>query len=378
MWGRALEVGRLAGIELRIDPSWFLVAALLTWSLATGYFPDLLPGAGAAMLVLAGLVGMLGLFGSLLLHELSHAVVARRSGIRVRSITLFLFGGVAEMASEPPSAGAEARVALAGPLASLALAAAAYGLWGAAVFLGAGPLGAAVLLYLALANLVLAVFNMLPAFPLDGGRVLRAFLWWRGGDLHRATTGATRVSRWIAYGLIAFGVLQLVTGGGALAIWPVLIALFILAAARSARVRSDVEQVLEGLPVSAVMRPDPLTADPGSSLQRVVDDIMLQRGLSYVPVVEDGLLLGEIDLAIIRKIDRDLWSSTRVDDVFAQLGPRDVAAPDDDAVTLFDRMLREQRRKFPVCAQGRLLGVVTMSDLLGRVQLAEQLARRSC
>ncbi|CTQ50350.1 site-2 protease family protein [Jannaschia donghaensis] len=374
MWGRSWQIGRLAGIDLQVDASWFFIAALLTWSLAVGVFPDLLPGTGPVALILTAIAAMLGLFASLILHELSHALVARAYGLRVRSITLFVFGGVAELQAEPPTPAVEARVALAGPLASLAIAAIAFVASLLPAPVGTGAVISAILGYLAVANIVLAVFNMLPAFPLDGGRVLRSYFWGRSGDLSRATRQAVGVGKWIAIAMIALAVAQFLGGAGPIAFWPILIALFILAAGQSARARTDVVDVLSALSVAQVMRRDPVVTHPKTSLQDVADRAMLRHGLSYVPVVENERPVGEIDLATMRAIDRDLWSSTRVNDVFHPFEDTDLIGPEAGALPLFERMIREGRRKFPVVRGGRLIGVVTLSDLLARVRTARDLA----
>ncbi len=369
MWGKALPLGRVAAIDLRLDLSWFLIAALLTWSLSAGYLPELVPGAGPGALAATALVAVAGLFASIVLHEMGHALVAQAHGMEVRAITLFVFGGVAELSAEPPDARTELRVAVAGPLVSLALGALALGAWRAADSAGAGGLPVAVLRYLALANVVLAAFNMLPAFPLDGGRVLRAWLWRTSGDVASATRRAARVSMWIAAGLIALGLAGLLAGGSLGGLWPALLGLFILAASRSARTQVDVVSALGGRRVVEVMRPDPEAVGPDLTLEQVVEEVMLRRGVSFVPVTEDGRLLGTLDLRAVRGIDRDLWATTRVDDVFAPLAEGDAVAPEDPAHRLFERMAREGRRKFAVQDRGRLVGVVTLVDLLERVRV---------
>lgn len=374
MWGRGVRLLRLGKIDLRLDMSWFFIAALLTWSLAAGYFPSLVSESDPAQLLLAALIAMLGLFGSLILHELAHAVVAQREGVPVCTITLFLFGGVAEMRNEPPNAAAELRIALVGPLASLVLSVLAFGLAAAARGMGAPDLGVAVLRYLALANLVLAVFNMLPAFPLDGGRVFRAMLWRRSRDLSAATRRAAQVSAAIAYGMMALGVVQILTGGGALGLWPVLLGLFILVAGRSAQSRIEMRDALAGRSVAEVMRREVVAVDPGMTLQSLVDEVILTRALSFVPVVEAGRLLGAVDLETVRGIERQHWADTRVEDVFAPLRADQVVEPDADAADLLDRMARGGRRKFTVTEDGRLLGVVTLADLMARLRVVSDLS----
>ncbi|SDZ40346.1 Zn-dependent protease (includes SpoIVFB) [Jannaschia faecimaris] len=373
MWGRSIRLTRVAGIDIRLDASWFLIAALLTWSLAEGYFPALVPGTGPAELLIAALISMLGLFGSLILHELSHAMVARAYGMSVEGITLFVFGGVAELRNEPPDALTEFRVAIVGPLASLAIAAIFLMARWVAAAVGAADLAVAVLEYISLANFVLAVFNLLPAFPLDGGRVLRAFLWRRSRDFAQATRTADRISTGIALAMMTLGGIQILWGAGAAGLWPVLLALFILAASHSARLQTDMREALAGLTVRQVMRRDPISVDPDLTLAVLVEDVMMQNGITFVAVVEDGQLLGIVDHETVRRIERENWAHTRVDDVFLALGPEDVVTPDVDATDVFERMIRGDRRKFPVVTHGRLVGVVTLADLMARGRLNTEL-----
>ncbi|WP_175484770.1 site-2 protease family protein [Jannaschia pohangensis] len=371
-----MRLTRIMGIEIRLDASWFVIAALLTWSLSQGYVPALLPATDALQRVAAALVSMLALFGSLILHELAHATVARAHGMGVNSITLFLFGGVAELRDEPPDARTEFRVAIAGPVASLAISAVFALGWWAAPALGLSDLVVVVLGYVALANLVLAVFNMVPAFPLDGGRVLRAWLW-RSRDLAGATRIAGGVSNVVAFAMIGLGVIQVLSGSGVVGIWPVLLALFILTASSAARSRVDLAEALAGRTVRQVMKHDPVSVDPSLTLADLVDGVMLRHAVSFVPVVEAGRFLGVVDLPTVRGIERENWPHTRVDDVFQAMQAADVLAPNMDAGDLLDRMVRTGKRKFAVLDRGRLVGVVTLGDLMARVRLKAELAQHA-
>ncbi|KIT14318.1 site-2 protease family protein [Jannaschia aquimarina] len=375
MWGRSISLGKIAGIDLRLDASWFLVAALLTWSLAAGYFPGLVPDQTPLRLFSAALIAMFGLFGSLILHEYAHALVARQHRMEVPAITLFLFGGVAELRTEPPNARAEFRVAIAGPLMSLAIAGVAMLLSRIGEAAGLSELPLAVLVYLAAANLLIAIFNMLPAFPLDGGRVFRSFLWSRSGDLTRATLTAGKVSSWIALGMIILGVLSILSGFGAGGLWPVLIGIFILTAAQATRSQVLLQDAVAGLSILDMEQRDPIVAAPDATLQEVVDDVMLRHALSYVPVVEEGVPVGEIDMAAIRGVERGLWATTRVGDVARPIGSEDVVSPGDDARELLDRMVRDGRRKFLVLDGRRLVGIVTLSDLFARSRMKAELSK---
>ena len=254
MWGHAIKLTRLAGFDIKIDASWVLIAALIVWSLSTGYFPNLLPGASQLTLFVDAVFAMLGLFASLILHELAHSIVARRHGLKIRGITLFLFGGVAELETEPTDPDTEIRVAIVGPLASFVLSALFWSAGTMASVMGFDPSVVAVASYLALINLVLAVFNLIPALPLDGGRVYRAILWRRSGDLLGATRQAAGASAIFAWGLILLGGLALFSGDPASGIWPILLGLFLLAIGRASYHRVEMKALFEGRYVSLALR----------------------------------------------------------------------------------------------------------------------------
>ena len=253
MFSNAVRLFVLDGFEIKLDPSWFLIAGLITWTLATQYFPTTMPDQTGAAYLLLAIIAMLGFFSSLLLHELAHSVVARRFGVRINAITLFLFGGVAELENEPPSAMSELWIAAAGPAMSVVLGIifwALGGLWqGIASSDGLGT----VLVYLATVNLVIAVFNLVPAFPMDGGRILRAYLWHRHGDVLKATRTATRSGMFFGYFLMALGLMAVFQGAVAAGFWYVLIGFFVLGAARSAYQNQLMQSKFAGQTASDVM-----------------------------------------------------------------------------------------------------------------------------
>ena len=232
MFGRRLTLFRLSRFEVRLDASWIILAVLITWSLAVGYFPAQYPQLTTGTYWWMGAASAVALFGSIVLHEFAHSVVARRRGIPMRGITLFIFGGVAEMGGEPPSAETEFRMAIAGPIASAVIGCVAYGIYWSAQ--DAWPIEiAAVFRYLSWINWSLAAFNMIPAFPLDGGRVLRSALWRWTGSLTRATEIATRVGAGFGALLMALAVVQLIFGNVVTAMWWFLIGMFLRGAAQS-------------------------------------------------------------------------------------------------------------------------------------------------
>ncbi len=376
MWGRTIRVTRLAGFDIKVDASWLLIASLIIWSLSTGYFPDRVPAASSAVLLLISVAAMLGLFASLIVHELAHSIVARHHGLKIRGITLFLFGGVAELDAEPVDATVELRVAIVGPVASLLLAA----LFGSALALalarggGAFPGLMAVLGYLATVNLALALFNMIPAFPLDGGRVFRALLWRSSGDPVKATQRAVSVSAIFAWGLIGLGVVAMFGAGPVAGLWPILVGLFLLAIGRASVRHVEVRHLTEGRVVADLMTRSPVTARPDQSLADVVDHVFLSPGVSFAPVVEKGVLLGFVDLRMVRRIDREHWAATKVEDVIESVSDDYAVAPDLPIQDLIERMARTGQRKFLVIERDRLLGVITLSDVSAYLDVSRQIA----
>ncbi len=374
MWGRSITVTRIGGFDIKVDASWLLIAGLIVWSLSTRYFPELLPEAGQSTILIAAFVAMLGLFTSLVLHELAHSFVARAHGLNIKGITLFLFGGVAELESELSDPAVEFRVAVVGPLASLVISGLFWSTLSVAPVVGFGPVIVAVLSYLATVNLILALFNMVPAFPLDGGRVFRALIWRRTGDLVAATHRAAEVSTVFAWGLIGLGGLAMFSVGPAAGLWPILVGLFLLGIGRSSYQQVEMKQMFAGRNVADLMTRQPLITRPDQTLAEVVNRVFLAEGISFAPVLEAQQLLGYIDVHIIRRIDREHWATTTVDDVVENLSPDNSIPPDMPVQAFLDLMTKTGRRKFLVVDGGALLGVVTLSDVTGFLDVSRQIA----
>ncbi|KIC23658.1 MULTISPECIES: site-2 protease family protein [unclassified Leisingera] len=373
MFSNAIKIATLQGFDIRIDPSWALIAALITWSLSAQYFPMVYPGAGGSVYLTLALLAMLGFFASLILHEMSHSVVARRYGVEIKGITLFIFGGVAELGSEPKTAASEFWIAIAGPLMSLALA---LGFWLLAQMGGWLAPGMAlnpVLDYLALINLVLAVFNLLPAFPLDGGRIFRAFLWSRSRDLLQATATATRIGSYFAYALILFGVIGLFSGNPVASLWQVLIGVFVLAAAKGTYASQLQEAAFKGKAVAVLMTRDVISVQPEVSLKYLADDVMLSGRKSFVPVVLGDVLLGYADTGLLAQTPRADWAATHVGDVYVAADADNTVGPDMPAAELMAKISSTGRRKFLVAEDRQLLGVVTLSDLTGYLAVLQEI-----
>jgi Zn-dependent protease len=377
MWGNSWKIGHVRGLDIKIDASWFLIATLIVWSLATVYFPSERPDTATPTLVASAVVAMLCLFASLVLHELAHAEVARRFGLRISGITLFLFGGVAEMQSEPTSGKSEFWIAIAGPVASLGLALAFWFAARIAGVMGAPDAARMVLEYLSWINMVLAVFNLLPAFPMDGGRVLRAWLWTRSGNLLAATRRTTDVSTFFAYALMGLGLFTAFTGDFAAGLWPVLIGLFLLGTSRAALAQLETRTALDGRTVADLMTRNPWTAYPDQTLSHLVNRVFLEHGVTFAPVVENGTLLGYVDLGIVRKIDRENWATTTVDDVLESVDAGNTVPSRLAGLDLMSLIMKTGQRKFIVADQNDLRGVITLSDILAFLNVFHEVATPS-
>lgn len=372
MFGHSVKLFDLFGFEIKVDASWLLIAALIVWSLASGYLPQVLPGLGPGAYLALAIAAMLGLFGSLILHELAHSLVARRYGLGIGGITLFLFGGVAELLDEPKSAGSEFWIAIAGPVMSFVLAA-LFGL--AAMATGAEGIVGTILAYLASINLVLAVFNLLPAFPLDGGRVLRAWLWHRSGDMLEATRKASGAGTVLALGLMALGLFSALLGGGIGGVWLVLIGFFVLNASRGTYQRLLMQDGLRGRRVAELMTPNPWTATPEMTLSELADRVMLAHAVSFAPVVEQGRVIGQIDAARMREVAREDWATTRVAETMAPLTDADLIAPRMTAEEALQRLSDGPQRKLIVAEGRRLRGILSLRDLMGHIAVVQALGR---
>jgi Zn-dependent protease len=369
MFGKGVTLFELLGFEVKVDASWLFLALLIAWSLAKSVFPTFVEGFAPATYWWMGVAGVIGLFFSLVLHELAHSVVARLFGMRIRGITLFIFGGVAEMEDEPPSPRAEFVMALAGPAASIALA---VGLYAFAAILDAGGLAeplVAVARYLGMLNGVLAVFNMVPAFPLDGGRAFRAALWHVKGDLKQATRMASGVGAGFGMALMAFGVFNLLVGNLVGGVWLFLIGMFLRAAASASYQQLLTRSVLEGEPVRRFMTARPVTVPPGMSLLELVEGVMYRTHHQLYPVTEDGRLMGCVGAPQVKEVPRERWDDVRVWDVLERCSPENTIGANEDAVRALSRMRRTGRSRLMVTDRGRLVGIIALKDVLALLAL---------
>jgi Zn-dependent protease/CBS domain-containing protein len=373
MNGTNFQILKVQGIPIRINVSWFVVLLLFTWSLATGWFPVSDPGLTTATYWTMGLVASLGLFASILLHELGHAFTALRMGLHIRGITLFLFGGVAEMEDEPPDPRSELLIAVAGPVVSVLIA---LFCWMVAVALGAIlPITVlAILRYLTTINLVVVAFNLLPAFPLDGGRVFRSILWKSKGSLRQATKVAAGFGQFFGALLIAVGVLNFIGGSVVGGMWLALIGLFLRGAAQSSYRQVLLRRMFEGEPVMRFAKTEVLTVPPHITLRTLVEEHVYRHHHKMFPVLAGDRLLGCVTTQAIKKIPSEEWSTVSVESVLDPVSDENSIDPGADAITALTQMTRGRRsRLLVVTPDGRLAGILTLKDLLEFFQLKMEL-----
>ena len=371
----SFRVGRVAGIEVGIHYTWLFAFVLVTWSLAQGFFPATFPGFAPSTYWLLGVIAALGLFGSVLFHELSHSLVARARGLHVQGITLFIFGGVSNLGGEARAAGDEFVVSVVGPLSSLLLAAV---FWGLRQGLAPGdtPLGA-VLGYLAVVNAGLAVFNLVPGFPLDGGRVLRSLIWGATHDLRQATRIASAIGQGVGFLLIAWGVARVLGGDILGGLWTAFIGWFLNNAADSTRQQQAQAENLRGLRVRQFMNPDPPAVEPALPVSEFVFEHALRRGHRAVLVADrDGRLLGLMSITDARDVPPELWASTPVGRVMTQ-APLKTVGPDTDLSAALELLVGGSFHQLPVVMAGQVVGLLDRAHLLRSLQLRDELGLRA-
>lgn len=364
MFGKPIHLFRLFGFPIRLDPSWFIVAVLITWTLAAVLFPAMYSSLGLVTHIGMGVAGALGLFASVVLHEVGHSLVARRVGVPIKGITLFIFGGVAELQDEPRTARDEFLVAVAGPIVSLLIAMVALALSTLGSTAGWPLAVVGVLSYLASVNLLVVLFNMVPAFPLDGGRVLRSALWkWRG-NLQSATRITASIGSGFGVLLIALGLVNIFMGGFIGGLWWLLIGLFLRSASASSYRHVLVRHVLEGEPVRRFMVPDPVTVSPGILVQELVDQYVYVHHHKMFPVVDQGRVLGCVYVKDIKQVPREEWEEHTVMDVLNSCSPENTIRPNADAMETMTKLQRNSRSRLMVMDGDQLKGIVTLKDFM--------------
>jgi Zn-dependent protease/predicted transcriptional regulator len=373
MFWKSITLFKLFGFPVKVDLSWIVIAVLVVWSLAGALFPRLYPDLTRSTYILMSIAGALGLFLSIIIHEFAHSKVAQSRGLPMKGITLFIFGGVAEMSDEPPDPETEFRVAIAGPITSVLIAAVAFGVQRLGESIGWPVAVTGTLRYLWWINLILVAFNVIPAFPLDGGRVLRSILWKTRGNLNSATRVASGIGS-------AFGIVLMVVGGisflmGNLigGVWWVVIGMFLRGSAQMSYRQLLVRRALEGERVDRFMQRDPVTVTPDVRIGDFVNDFIYKYHYKLYPVVDGDRLVGCLTTKQIKEISREEWGVRTVGEIALQCSEGNSIAPHVDATKALAKMSKNKVSRLMVTDDRRLVGVITLKDLLDFLSLKIEL-----
>ncbi len=370
----ALRLGRIAGIEIRIHYTWLIAFVIITWSVTQSFLMPAYLGWNSATYWITGAIAALLLFISVLLHELAHSLVAKTRGLPVHSITLFILGGVSNLREEPGKPMVEFTMAIVGPLTSFALAGIFWGI-GYALTNQGTPV-AAIVAYLMLINLVLGIFNLLPGFPLDGGRVLRSILWGRTGDLVKATNIATTIGRGFGWAIIAYGLFLIFMGSFLGGLWIAFIGWFLSSAAGASRREVTLREQLSGVLVNTVMESSLETIDPNTSVAEVVRDMFFLRRRRAVPVSREDRVVGIVTISDVKELPQQEWAQTTVEQVMTR-EPIYSVAPQDDLNSAMKLIAQHDLNQVLVLDQRKLVGLLSRADVIRYLQLSEELGVKS-
>ena len=369
MGGQSWQIGRVFGIPLRIHISWFPVFALITWGLASSYFPVMVPRLSLWQYWGMGITAAILLFASVVVHELGHCLVAIRYRIPIAQIILFIFGGMAQIRREAPTPKAEFLIAIAGPIVSFLVA---LGFWSLATLPGAPPPLVVVSDHLKTLNLTLALFNLVPGYPLDGGRVLRAGLWAWSKNFHKATRQAARAGQGFAVLLMLGGLWVVSEGGTVSGMWFLLIGAFLFTAARSSHRQMAFQESLMGLRVGDVMTPEVVVLEAGMTLDEAVNNYFLHLGYGGFPVVDNGRLVGMLSLKELKAIPRHLWGTLTVGEVMVPHAVQAEAYADEPITAALERMFQGDRSRLVVRDGDKVRGLVTRSGIARFLDLRQR------
>jgi Zn-dependent protease len=368
-----IKLGRIFGIQIGLHYSWFLIALLIVYSL-TSQFHASNPGWGDQVILTVAIATAILFFVSLLLHELAHSLVATRNGLPVREITLFALGGVSQIEKNPTSAKLEFWMAFVGPLTSVVIGLACVAAARLIGQPGSDP-WMAMLQWLGYINLTLGVFNLFPGYPLDGGRVLRAIIWWKTGNADRSTRWAARTGQVVAFGFIAVGIFEFFGGAGFGGLWIAFIGWFLLQAARESDVQVGFAEALQGVRVADVMTRDCPTVDGWLNLQNFVDEKLLRTGERCFIVVDQGKLTGLVTPHEVKQVDRAKWPFTTLHDIMRPLEDLHSVTPDTPLQSALETMGRYDLNQLPVVSNNHLDGVLSRAHVLGYLQTHAELQK---
>jgi Zn-dependent protease/predicted transcriptional regulator len=366
-----IPIGKAFGISLRLHYSWFFIFALVTWALAGSYFPSTYPTWSLSARIAAGLITSVLFFGSVLVHELMHSIVAQRQGISVQSITLFIFGGVSQITSEPKQPKDEFRMAIIGPLSSLLIGGVLFGIYFGLrdVDTFAAQFITAIAYWLGYINLLLGAFNLIPGFPLDGGRVFRSLLWWRSGNLKRATRTASNIGRAVGFIFIFVGIWLIFTGNWVNGIWLALIGWFLESAAVGSYQQLLLQDMLKGHVVREVMSSDCAVIPPDTTIDHLVHENILTSGRRCFPVVSDSQILGLMTLHNVKAVPREQWRTETVREAMTPFDKLKWVRPDEELSSILRILTEDDINQVPVVQDGKIVGMVSREDLLNFVNI---------
>lgn len=358
------KIAAIMGIPIRVHFSWLIIFGLITWSLSTVYFPEAAPKLPQSSYWLAGAVAALLLFVSVAFHELSHSFVAMRYRLSIASITLFIFGGVAQMKGEPPNPKAELRIAVAGPMSSFFLAFLFFIIYN----LTGDPVMRALFSYIAQLNFILGAFNLIPGFPMDGGRVMRAFLWKKTNDFFYATRRASGYGQKIALFFIIFGLISIFAGFPG-ALWLMFIGWFLYTAAHASQQQASLQENLSGVKVRDIMVRDIVTISSRISIQSAVNDYFLKHGYGGFPVMDDGTFLGFITLKDIKNVPKEGWHDKNVSEIVIPHDKKWEVSENDSAMKALELMINEDKSRLVVTERGKIIGLITRNGIASYIQI---------
>ncbi len=384
----SFTLGRIAGIDIGVHYTWVFAFILIAWSLSAGFFPQIAPGGTVAAYWILGILASLALFVSVLLHEMAHSLVAKSRGLNVSSITLFIFGGVSNLQEEPKSAGTEFAMAIVGPLTSLVLGGILFGVGVTmgvqdspfALLVGGNisqyPPGPAFIYYLSSINIILGIFNLIPGFPLDGGRVLRSIIWGSTKNLSKSTNIAALFGRFFGWAFIAYGVFTLLGGNFLGGLWIAFIGWFLASAADASRREVTLREQLSGVKVSRVMNTKPVTIKASTTVEEVVHNAFLQCHCRAVPVTNDSRAIGIVTLDDVKKVGKDRWAYTSAEQIMTK-EPLYSVSPEDDLSTALNLLSQHEINQLLVLKDGELAGLITRADIIRYLQMSQELGMKS-
>ncbi|MBN2105166.1 site-2 protease family protein [bacterium] len=366
---RGITLFRLFGFRVKIDLSWLILGFLVTWTLAKGYFPNQYDNLSLSTYWIMGAFGAVGLFFSIVFHEFCHSYIARKRGMPMKGITLFIFGGIAEMDEQPQDPKTELLMAVAGPVSSIVLGLLFFG-----IYYGLGrslPSSAVsgVIRYLGMINLILAGFNLLPAFPLDGGRIFRAALWAWKKDIRQATRIAYRIGNGFGWFLIFLGFLNALGGNLVSGIWWIMIGFFLRSASQMSYKQVILRKSLEGEKVRDFMNDEPVTVNPDTTVDDLIHQIVYKYHHKMYPVVENGELLGCVHLKQIKQIPENERKNANIQSIVEMCHENNTIGPDDDAMQGLHKMKKNSLSRLMVTRNGKLVGIIALRDIMNVLSL---------